>query len=346
MSNSSEGEPSGGAAEKTQQNSREFSREELRKILARHAGWVYYAMGDLMPQVTPEKWVEEALTNPAVSECRNYSDPQKWVEEALTNPERADLSRAFLGWMNLSGVMLSGANLSGARLRGANLSGADLNGTNLSGAKLSVANLSDAKLYNADLSDANLSDANLSGANLSYADLRGADLNGANLSEARVSLVRWDRSRMRGKYGGIRGIDSCYGNALFKRWAADQDFLDTLEESWSESRWRRFLFSCWEFIDYGRSLLSVLIAALFLVYVFGSIYASWPDELLGSTMNGGDVFTPFYFSIVTFTTLGFGEIHPMGHLWGEIIVSIEVILGYLTLGLLLSVLAEKIARRS
>jgi hypothetical protein len=56
-------------------------------------------------------------------------------------------------------------------------------------------------------------------------------------------------------------------------------------------------------------------------------------------------FTPFYFSVVTYTTLGFGDVKP-ATLIGELIVSSEVILGYTTLGLLLAVLAEKVARRS
>jgi Ion channel len=56
-------------------------------------------------------------------------------------------------------------------------------------------------------------------------------------------------------------------------------------------------------------------------------------------------FTPFYFSIVTYTTLGFGDVVPVT-VSGEMIVSAEVIFGYLTLGLLLAVLADKVARRS
>ena len=60
----------------------------------------------------------------------------------------------------------------------------------------------------------------------------------------------------------------------------------------------------------------------------------------------GDRFMPFYFSVVTYTTLGFGDMSPKGHIWGEIVVTTEVVLGYSTLGLLLSVLAEKIARRA
>lgn len=52
-----------------------------------------------------------------------------------------------------------------------------------------------------------------------------------------------------------------------------------------------------------------------------------------------------YFSIVTFTTLGFGDI-VASNILARIIVMIEVILGYIMLGGLISILATKIARRS
>jgi hypothetical protein len=56
-------------------------------------------------------------------------------------------------------------------------------------------------------------------------------------------------------------------------------------------------------------------------------------------------FTPYYFSIVTFTTLGFGDVVPI-NMAGEICVSLEVIIGYVMLGGLISILASIIARRS
>jgi uncharacterized protein YjbI with pentapeptide repeats len=52
-----------------------------------------------------------------------------------------------------------------------------------------------------------------------------------------------------------------------------------------------------------------------------------------------------YFSIVTFTTLGYGDIYPTT-IEGQIVVTCEVLLGYITLGLLLAVLANTVARRS
>ena len=56
-------------------------------------------------------------------------------------------------------------------------------------------------------------------------------------------------------------------------------------------------------------------------------------------------FTPFYYSIVTYTTLGFGDVTPKTGL-GQSFVVFEVILGYVTLGLLVSILANKVARRA
>jgi hypothetical protein len=51
------------------------------------------------------------------------------------------------------------------------------------------------------------------------------------------------------------------------------------------------------------------------------------------------------YSVVTFTTLGFGDIKPAtveGSFW----VMIEVLLGYVMLGGLISILANKVARRA
>jgi ion channel/pentapeptide repeat protein len=201
-------------------------------------------------------------------------------------------------------------------------------GTNFAGANLSLANLSHANLSNADLSGTTLNAVNLSLADLSNAELTG---------------VRWQLHAMRGCYLGIRGLDSSFGNALFKRAAADQDFLDTLEAHLKGSR-RAVLFWAWGLIDYGRSLLRVAAVSFGLAVVYGTIYKLFP-HLLNYKDSVGSWFTPYYFSIVTYTTLGFGDVKP-ATLLGEIVVSSEVILGYTTLGLLLSVLAQNIARRS
>jgi hypothetical protein len=245
---------------------------------------------------------------------------------------------AALGSANLSGANLHRAYLSGAVLESANLRGGDLSRATLIGAKLNGANLS-----LADLSGANLSDADLEGADLSGANLNRTDLRLANLSNAQLTSVQWRLRAMRGCYLGIRGLDSCFGNALFKRAAADQDFLDTLEAHLKGTRGMA-LFRAWGLIDYGRSLLRVAAISFGLAAIYGVIYRIFP-HILDYKDSANTWFTPYYFSIVTHTTLGFGDVRP-ATLAGEIIVSSEVILGYTTLGLLLSVLAQSIARRS
>jgi hypothetical protein len=145
---------------------------------------------------------------------------------------------------------------------------------------------------------------------------------------------------MSGKYQGIR-VASCYGNAIFKRDAEDQDFLDTLEYQW-KGTWRIGLFRAWGLIDYGRSMLAAFVIAFLIVVVFGALY--FIPGIISYGSHHKTWFSPFYFSIVTFTTLGFGDVTPNG-VCGEMLVSLQVIFGYLTLGLLISILANKVARR-
>jgi uncharacterized protein YjbI with pentapeptide repeats len=255
----------------------------------------------------------------------------------------ANLRKANLFMANLSGANLTCANLREAELVQANLSGAMLPGSILWRAKLNAADLRDAVLVGAYLKDTSLTLTNLTRANLSRANLAGATLRQANLTEANVTSVSWNRRKMRHKYQAIRGLDSCYGNALFRRAAADQDFLDTLEEAWRGS-WRAALFWAWGLFDYGRSLWRVLAFGVGFVALFGAIFGHW-HQLLNYDNSANTPFSPFYFSIVTFTTLGFGDVRP-NNLAGEILASSEVLIGYITLGLLIAVLAEKLARRA
>ena len=98
--------------------------------------------------------------------------------------------------------------------------------------------------------------------------------------------------------------------------------------------------------DCGRSFLrwglwSVGIAALFgLIYFLmgpGHIKVDPPLPFSWVTM--------IYYSVVTFTTLGFGDIKRATET-AAMVVMLEVILGYIMLGGLIAILANKVARRS
>lgn len=296
-----------------------------------------------------------------------------------------DLTRANLSDADLSYTELFDATLTHANLKMAVMPGADLSGAKLNGAELYKVDLTDASLIGAVLTDCYLAEANLGGADLRGANLQGADLSGATLCGAnltganlgRTTLVRADITganlrnadiygadltdmeygtypTMRGHFYGIRGLPSCYGNALFVRDAKDQDYLDTLENTIEATTstamrcWKRFWFRAWGLIDYGRSLARFFAIAFVVAMTFGWIYfldqtLEW--GLLNYAGSADSPLSPFYHSIVTYTKLGFGSMTP-NHWLGEVLLVSEGILGYVTLGLLLSILANRVARRS
>lgn len=276
-----------------------------------------------------------------------------------------DISSANLKMADLGGADLAGADLDRADLYKADLTevfgvDADLSGAYLAEALLTRADLRGARLCSAvltqtDLSDSNLVGADLSGADMSGTDIRGANLSHANLAEAQLHGLRYGRFvEMSGKYFAVRGLESCYGNALFTRDARDHDYLDSMKRSIDQtpSRLRRrvkqFAYSVWSMIDFGRSLAKPAAYALLIAFTFGLLYSfdvAYGWGMIDYLSSADSPLSPFYYSIVTYTTLGFGDITPQS--WqGEVVVVAEVVMGYTTLGLLLSILANRVARQS
>lgn len=120
----------------------------------------------------------------------------------------------------------------------------------------------------------------------------------------------------------------------------------------------------WLFTDCGCSFGRFACWSLGLVLFFTLIYlpspAFFPDCWIDVCNKIGpqfqqtaeaykgeplDLLSSFYFSIVTFTTLGFGDVVAANWM-ARILVTIEVILGYVMLGGLISIFANKVARRS
>ena len=258
---------------------------------------------------------------------------------------RVDLERAFLIDANLSLAYLNGANLTGAHLSGANLTSARLNSARIVGADLSNACLKDADLRGANLEECDLSNANLTGADLTGANLRGAILASADFSEANVTGVQFDETEI---CRDVQ-ISTARGNALFKRYAQDQAYV----EEYKFNRPLRYLL--WRYSsNCGRSLLlwvlwCVVIAVGFSLVFHFHLGGSESFVLTELSKEPGydphDYAPMLYYSVVTFTTLGFGDIVPITQeaAWW---IMVEVVLGYFMLGGLVTILATKLARRS
>lgn len=212
------------------------------------------------------------------------------------------------------------------------------NKVNLSRSSFVSANLSHSTLEHAKLQKTTFINSNLSNSNLMGANIKNADLRGANLNSTDVHLIKYNRKTL---YRGIR-VETTYGSPLFKRFAQDQDFI----EEFRSTKFRRPIYFLWLiFSDCGKSISLWAFWSILLAILFGLKYYSLGAQAFDIAHLDWNYASTIYYSIVTFTTLGFGDIVPItieAAYW----VMGEVIVGYVMLGGLISILASKLARRS
>ena len=89
---------------------------------------------------------------------------------------------------------------------------------------------------------------------------------------------------------------------------------------------------------YGESLLRWAITCVVVLLAFAGAYALF--SLIEPVASRFDY---IYFSIVTFTSLGYGDVHPVG-IAGKILASAEILAGLVMFGLLLSFIANRAQR--
>ena len=85
---------------------------------------------------------------------------------------------------------------------------------------------------------------------------------------------------------------------------------------------------------------------LIFIFFFGYIY--WGFSIPFSKDDNEVALSlphSIYFSVVTITTLGYGDISP-SNLWGMLLTGIEVILGIITLGLFLNSISMEILNKN
>ena len=309
--------------------------------------------------------ISDALTGADFSEVQVPGQDLSEINFAQADFYKANLHSSNLKKSVFADAEMSLANLQDAALYKADLSNAIVQEAVLTGADLSSSSCAGADFRGAKLEGVNFSDADLRGCNFSHCDMRGCNLSGADvtgaifhftqLAEANVTHLKYGGYKdLSGCYHGVRGVDSVYGNALFVRDARDQDYIDTLQHTIADlppgllKNVERFLFRAWGLIDHGRSLVKVSFYAFIVANLYGLFYLAdmtlgW--QIMDYSNSAKTWFTPFYYSVVTYTTLGFGDV-TANSLLGELLVISEVIVGYFTLGLLLAILANTIARRS
>jgi len=299
-----------------------------------------------------------------------------------TNLSGLDLSRADLSGVEFIGCDLSGARLVGVDLTDAVLHNADLSNVEFLGSDLSRADLTNGTLDQAGLGTvtavesvffgATCTDATFSGSDLTGSDLRAAKFHGArmlnttldnsvcdnavlaevDLSGATVSGASFRDADLRGaQMRGVGGfktanwIDADIQNVDFtgawnlRRHIQDENFI---HEFRSQSRFHEVLYRLWSITsDCGRSLARWSAWTVLVALVYAGLYTlveiDWGDHQTP--------LSPVYYSVVTFTTLGYGDVLPSS-VGAQLLAMSEVVLGYFSLGGMMSILSDKMARRA
>ncbi len=269
---------------------------------------------------------------------------------------KADFSRASMVKAKLNDTELTGANLTEANLEEAQAEKAGLGMATLKKTRMFNTVLTDATLTKADLTEADLRHANLSRARLReavfyQADCTGADFRGADMSLSQFAGATMNNADMRDArlrqvsgfekatwYGvDIRNINFA-GAYRLQRFVVDENYLKEFRDA---SKLNRLIYKLWSITsDCGRSLTRWCLWILGIILLFSLLYA-FSGVDYGKYDNW---ISPIYYSVVTITTLGFGDIIPATPA-ARIFTICEVFIGYVMLGGLLSIFTNKMARR-
>jgi len=207
--------------------------------------------------------------------------------------------------------------LDGAKLRRADLEGALFYDSNLKAADVSNAKLEAAEFWRTEMQDTNFGRATVDGSTMFWKCKvnRDTDFSGVALDDVRIDpgtkqLLEYNIRRM--------NWEEWYPKHIFLRWPV---------------RW------FWAVSDYGISTWRIIVTFFGLAITFAVVYWLCPTFVIVNQVVGDirGLWHALYFSVVTMTTLGFGDIAANPDSWGgQTLLMLQVILGYVLLGALVT----------
>lgn len=276
----------------------------------------------------------------------------------------------------------SGGLLRGISLKHANLEDIDLvNHNNKQGydftyADFYKANLTSAHLFNINLSHASLMKANLNKANLNCATLLSTNLLGARWAESKIENVKFGKKIKQEKEArkAIKKKNHMQAVDLFEQ--AEEIYRDLRKHSEHEGIFtlagkfiqkeltmRRMQMPQYSikritskiidlFCGYGEAPVRIVGISILIIiccaFLYGLTGLNYDGRLLtfANAENITDKFnllmSCLYYSVVTFTTLGYGDFTPVGI--SRAIAAIEAFTGSFTIALFVVVFVKKMTR--
>ena len=298
-----------------------------------------------------------------------------WHDPSITKDNPTDiqeLERFARAGGQLRGISLNRAKLANIDLvrhqekLGFDLSNAQLYRADLRGAHLFNINLENASLMKADLRDSSVHCANLSGCNLLGVRWLGAKIEnihtGKTLRQERIARAAEKAGQKDRAMDYFEQAEEIYRDL---RKAADREGLFAMSGQYirKELTMRRHQMPpyCFKriisktidlFCGYGEAPLRVVGFSLILILISAILYfftgLSYAGQLHIFSLNN-DVMSNLilflnciYYSVVTFTTLGYGDFTPIG--FSRAIAAFEAFTGSFTIALFVVVFVKKMTR--
>ena len=269
---------------------------------------------------------------------------------------RAPLIAAFRA-LEDAGVI----RIAGLHLRGACLDGIDLNLKNLRRSDLTGASIQDARMDQVGFDFSVVDDVNFEGSILKRVNFRRSE----SVKSCRwhdclfvdVVLPEIDRIGLRcvyedgvdGEGPDIKKADEVYRHfkELYKQ-RGDYNTSGKFYEREMDMRRRLaplaerlWLTALWLICGYGERPGRSVLTFFVVIVGFAILYTQL--ELQGSGgSTRGDFFDAMYFSVVTFTSLGYGDIRPVGS--ARLLAGIESLLGVFAISLFVFVFCRRMTR--
>ncbi|MFB0519249.1 MAG: ion channel [Acidobacteriota bacterium] len=245
--------------------------------------------------------------------------------------EEKSMERFILIGVDLSGAGLGRAKLSGAKLEGANLSGAELGGAKLIDARVNWAKLTGVRGLTRENFSKELTEEekkNAGGYKESYLTVKNYFIQNGLYDDA-----SWAAFRER----------------TLERIALAQEIweegLKGLSWSWWKSSFRWFGSKVISLLNgYGERPLRAVVSSGAIVVLFSIIHFlfNWIQANPPEELHWWDY---LYFSIVTFTTLGYGDIRPLAAPGARMVASLEAFIGAFMIALFVWTLARRYVAR-
>lgn len=312
-----------------------MSAEEQKRFRDMSEEQVVKRWDSTLGEEIKRKIVEVNLKYGASSSYRDFLGTVKtgWGDE----PPKIDLRGInFTGFTNLIEDEIFGFDFSNCSLTYSNLSNAEFSSSKFRKADILYSDFSNSILDDCDFSGANLTLSDFSNSRLEGADFRNVWMSDVSFLGADLGYIKYNRRT------DFHNIDiakvSGSSNPLFISYVRRKHYLKHFK---AQNLGNKIIYYIWLAIsDCGQSFLRWFAVSLLICIIFGYIYSMFSSSFFLANNRSATAFTFYYYSVVTFTTLGFGDVVPKD-ICAEIAVTVEVITGYVMLGGLISIFATK-----